>query len=288
VIRLVRAELLRVRSRRIFWWIVALAFVIVCVVGIVTFATHSTGGTPPLGVRCDPNGFCSQVYGDKSFHFTSIRPLPSSSFDSTGGGVVFSVGMWTAIMTFVLGASLIGAEWKAGTVGALLVFEPRRLRVFVSKLLVYMVVGAVLAILFTSLQVATVAPAAAWRGTFSGADVHWWRHLGQGVLLNALVAAGAAATGFGLANIARATAFAPASLFVFTAFVETIGGQIVHSYRPYRLTNAVFVLLQGGTRNVGDTRVTIPTAVTTGVIHVGVVLAASLLLFLRRDVSGPS
>ena len=277
MIRLIRSELLRVRSRRIFWWIIALAFVIVCVVGIVTFATHSVGGNSRSG------------YGSTSFQFTSVRPLPSSSFEqSSTGGVVFSVGMWMAMMTFVLGASLIGAEWKAGTVGALLVFEPRRVRVFFAKLLVYMAVAALLSIVFTSLQVAAEAPAAAWRGTFSGADAHWWRELVIAVLLNGLVAAGAAATGFGLANIARATAFAPASLFVFSTFVELIGVRMVHSYGPYRLTTALFVVLQGSARNVGDSRVSVATALASGVIHVAVVLVLSLWLFFQRDVSGAS
>lgn len=54
-------------------------------------------------------------------------------------------------LTFLLSASLVAAEFSTGTLGNWLTFEPRRNRVFVSKILAAVLAGAVLATVMAAL-----------------------------------------------------------------------------------------------------------------------------------------
>ncbi len=60
---------------------------------------------------------------------------------------VLGVGGLTAVLAFLLGASSIGAEWSTRSLVALLFWEPRRVRVMVTKVAVVAGVAAVLGLL---------------------------------------------------------------------------------------------------------------------------------------------
>lgn len=86
------------------------------------------------------------------------------------------------------GASMVGAEWQAGSLVTQLTWEPRRARVLVARLVATGAVGFVLALVMLSLFTAALVPAAALRGAMPP-DRHWWLvYAGTVLRLSGLVA----------------------------------------------------------------------------------------------------
>lgn len=116
----------------------------------------------------------------------------------------------TALLTafgFIVGASFIGAEWRSGGMANLLVWQPRRLQVFLTKL------GAVLVgTLGLGVLLGTVWTAAFWwvalqRGVADMSSGAWQSFALMG-LRGVTLALVAAALGFAVASIGRHTAMA--------------------------------------------------------------------------------
>lgn len=150
-------------------------------------------GPPPPGVSCRPTA--AEFYVDPRFHFAKGAP-----------GILVGAVVASALVAAVAGASVIGAEWAAGTFAGLLVWEPRRLRVVAAKLTALVVVFAGVGIAAIAVMVAGAWLVAATRGTLAGTDPHLLRELvlrgARGVAIVALVAALAGA----LASLLRSTA----------------------------------------------------------------------------------
>jgi ABC-2 type transport system permease protein len=126
----------------------------------------------------------------------------------------------TVLFAFFVGATAVGAEWRHGTLGALLLWEPRRMRVFAAKL------GAMLGLtaLVSTIGFATalgsgwlVSRVVGLTGTVGRAGVH-------AVVLQDLrglaLGAAAAACGFAVALTARRTAAALGVLMAYLAVGE--------------------------------------------------------------------
>src|SRR5207248_1554606 len=97
------------------------------------------------------------------------------------------------VLFAVLGATLIGAEWHAGTITTELTWEPRRARLHLAKVLA---AAAFALVGFVALQVLVglaVTPAAVLRGVTRGMDASWlW--VAAGVLIGMYVGVLAAAS----------------------------------------------------------------------------------------------
>src|SRR5204862_7383284 len=106
------------------------------------------------------------------------------------------------------GASMSGAEWRAGTFVTLLTWESNRRRVAVTKLLACGLVATGVALVLQVLFTAAFLPAALGPGTTAGMDAEWWRSVAEAIVriscLVGLVAIFAAA----VAMLGRSTAAA--------------------------------------------------------------------------------
>jgi ABC-2 type transport system permease protein len=89
-------------------------------------------------------------------------------------GVIPVIGTFLLIIAVVLGGSFVGAEYRSGTVENLLLWEPRRIKVMLTKygagFVSAVVVMAVLLMFLTVLLLAL----AQFRGTFTGIDSTFW------------------------------------------------------------------------------------------------------------------
>ncbi|MFN2587231.1 MAG: hypothetical protein ABR613_03795 [Actinomycetota bacterium] len=192
---LLRSELLRLRSRRLYRWVGGLIALAIAIGAVVLFLRSATEG----------------------FRFATLET-----------NLVQIMGFPLILVGWLTGASAIGAEWPQRTVTALLTWEPRRGRVLAGKV----VAAAAFAALFVAALMAffTVAmlPAAAANGTFAGVDGAWWADYLATAGRVAAVAAAAVVVGFSLATLGKNTA---AGFGGGVAYL-LIGEPLLRSWKP--------------------------------------------------------
>lgn len=190
---LVRAEMLRLTSRRGFRVILAVVVGVTLLVGLIVFLRASDlryATAAPLGMRI------------------AAQPLFT--------------------LSVVVGASFLGAEWACGAMTTLLTWEPRRGRVLAAKLVAAGVLTA-LATLGVLLLVALVLlPSGLAHGSTSGMDGEWWRSLSGLALRGAVLSAMGTGLGIGLAGLFRNSGGPIATWLVF----EFVVSQLLTLWRP--------------------------------------------------------
>jgi ABC-2 type transport system permease protein len=173
-------------------------------------------GVPAGAARCRP--VAADFYRDPRLVYARAAPVYAN------GGV--GLGLAFAGITAI---GVIGAEWSAGTLAALLLWEPRRRRVLAAKLAAVSVTGAVVTAAMAAAFLAVAWLIAATRGTLAG-QVGAATHKallngGRGVLAAALLALILGS----LAVVVRSTAGALGIVAVYTVVLENV----VRVWRPH-------------------------------------------------------
>jgi ABC-type transport system involved in multi-copper enzyme maturation permease subunit len=251
VITLVRSELRRFRSRRL-----VKALTIIALVGIATTVVI-------LAVRSNPGTGNVFTLGD-------ARPFLE------GTASLFAIAGW------LIGTSLVGAEWQAGTMSTLLTWEPRRSRVLVAKTIAAAIgvfaLVFVLDLLFTGLM----ALVAATRGSTDGADASLVRSLvGFDVRVATLAALGAI-LGLSLGMVTRNTGATLGIAFVYLVIIEGIFRQFLPGWRAWLLgdNSTIFLLAQSD----GEIGRSMLSAALVVVLWCVAWLSVAMGTFLVRDV----
>jgi ABC-2 family transporter protein len=208
MITLVRVELRRAVARRLLLGMFALELLGVIITGVVLL-----------------------FHADAGFRL--------SSFGDVVGGVTVPIvlAMWT------FGASFIGADWRFGTMGTLLTWEPRRVRVLVAKAIAAAVVAFVATILMHALLVGGMLPAVVTKGTTTGPAR--FDHLIGVSLRGAALAAIASMLGFAIASVARNSAFGLGSGFVYLVIVENVLQGFFPGIRKWLVVGNAIVFVSG-------------------------------------------
>ncbi|TWD81622.1 ABC-2 type transport system permease protein [Kribbella amoyensis] len=226
---------------------------------------------------------------------------PRFTFAETMPELLHGSSYLLAAAAFLIGASFVGAEFSSGSLGNWLTFEPRRTRVYGSKLL-GMVTGmapflvAVLAVLIggTVLIVETVG-----NGTATSADQ--WNDLLATAVRSAALAAVAGALGCVLGVLLRHTAAAIGVAMGYVVLVEGVFGGFLTKAQPWLLRLNIDAWVQHDTRYWVDNCQTGSDGMYTctsiektlsfehGAWYLGVLAVVLVLLggvvFARRDVN---
>jgi ABC-type transport system involved in multi-copper enzyme maturation permease subunit len=178
--------------------------------------TASSGATEPE--RPYPPGFdCARIVGPDADDLLTVYQFDFR--DEMRDRSVLVVVVLT-LFGFLLGATAVGAEWHYGTMGALLLFEPRRLRVYLAKL-----TAVVLGVLGIGAAVAGASIGGHYlvgvtRGELGALTTGFWSSLvllqGRGLL----AATSAALVGFAIAFTLRYTAAALGAILGYAALGE--------------------------------------------------------------------
>jgi ABC-type transport system involved in multi-copper enzyme maturation permease subunit len=203
------------------------------------------------------------------------------------GGLGFGGGF--AIVAYVTGATAGGAEWAARTVEAVLVWEPRRVRLLLTKATVLAVTIALAAVLVQVLVGALTRLAVAGEGTMTGAgDDFWSDYVGNAASVVALAVL-ATVLGFAVASLTRNTGFAMGAAFVYLGILDHALSLLPDWIEPFTVNKNVAALLSHGfdIQHADGTVTTLTTgrAAVTLVLYVGLILFAATALFRRRDVT---
>ena len=254
--RLARVELRRLLSRRAIRVLGGLYLVLI---GVVVLANY--------------------------LHATTDNPLTPNFIQD--GGLGFGGGF--ALVSFITGATAGGAEWAARTVEAVLVWEPRRVRLMLAK------VGVLAATIAVAAAVVQVVVAGLTRLAVGAQDTmhlalhgFWSDYVGTAASMVGLAVL-AAVLGFAVASLTRNTGFALGAAFVYLGILDHVLGLLGDWIDPFLVNNNVAAFINHG-YDIGHSDGTV-TTLTTGrsavtlVLYVGVILAAAIALFRRRDVT---
>ncbi len=268
--KLLVVEARRALHRRAVWTLLGVALALIAVAAVVAFTDSADLDLARL-----------RATGD---HHPAV--MTSWWVPGTGDGALAITAIFLAVGGLIGGAVVIGGEWKAGTVGTVLTWEPRRRRLHAARLGACGILAWLLAFGLQAVFLAGFLPAVAVHGSAAGADGAWALALVGAMARIAGLAALAAVLGGAVATAGRGSA--PALILVggWLAVVEAI----LRNWKPPlgRLLlgeNATIMLTWRELDGVTWTR---PPAQALAILTVYVLAAAVLagVWFERRDVAG--
>lgn len=315
MIGLLRAELLRAWSRRVVRVLaIAVAISIVVSMGIATYnglrnsadtqyrqalasclrGDFTGGGNVPPPYK-NLAAYCADQVRPENFASNELRwsGLPDVLVSGTSSIVV--------LLGVLLGATLAGADWTAGTMGTLLTWEPRRTRVHLVRVLVTVAVVLVFTIFAQVLLIGVFRIAVAIAGSADGTPKGMPRHLIGIVSRVAVVAALFGVVAHAVATLGRSTVAALGVIFGYLIVVEGFVAGLWTAIQPRLLIRAAEVVIsqqpllgravitsdQSGNVIVQSQEVLL--SVSGGWVVLGVwvlaLTALAVLVFRARDVS---
>ena len=205
-------EARRALHRRVVWTLLGIAAAGIAVAGVIAFTDSADLDLTRLRAE------------------GGLHPAVMTSWwvQGTGDGALAVVAIFLAVGGLLGGAAVVGGEWKAATVGTVLTWEPRRLRLLAARLGACGVLAWLLAFALQALFLAGFLPAVAAHGTTSGADGAWALGLVGAMARIAVLAALGAVMGGAVATIGRSTAAALIAVGGWLAVAENM----VRAWRP--------------------------------------------------------
>lgn len=194
-------EVRRCLSRRLVWVLVGIALVGIVATGIVVLANKPGPFDPP-------------------FFLTDLWPQGGEPPALAAASVFLVIG------GLLGGASMVGADWRSGTMVTLLTWEPRRERLAAAKLGAVALLAWSISMALMVLLVLAVVPGVS---STAGADGEWLRGLAGGIFRTGAMAAMAAVVGASIAMVGRNTAAAFGVAFAYLV----VGENIVRAWKPW-------------------------------------------------------
>ncbi len=268
MMRLLAVEARRYTARRLVRVLVAIALGVVGVVAVAVYAAN------------DPLAFTPETPSvDDPRFLTSLWPEGAEE-----EGYLMIPAVLLALFAFVAGASMTGAEWRAGTMTTVLTWEPRRGRLLSAKIvaagLVAMAVAAGLTVAFGAAYLPTVLA----HGSTVGADGSWWSNVLGGVLRIATTAALMAMLGAALAALGRNATAAIAGGLSWLAVGEALVRILRPRWNDWLVGENIGAFITGGIRDVELTRPALDAGLTLS-LYAGLATITAVAVFRRRDVA---
>lgn len=232
---LLRAEVKRLTSRRLVRVLLLIFLGILLLTQLVAAARSREASASDRAIaaaqqqqcRSDqevgmfPEGVsCEEAFAAPERRFVVREVLP----EMAGG-----IGGTAALMAFVIGAAYVGADWAAGTMQALLFWEPRRGRVILAKAAalvgVTVAATAVLQLVGWSTSMLIGMTRGTTEGVTSGLQQSAFLTMGRGLVIVAF----AALLGFAIAGLARVTGAAMGAGLGYFVLVELM---LLSNLRP--------------------------------------------------------
>jgi hypothetical protein len=206
--------------------------------------------------------------------------------DGSDAGILDGFTVVWMLISFIIGASFVGAEWRAGVMTTLLTWEPRRLRVFTAKALVAGGLGAAVVVALNLVVSVTFWPTFAFRGSTADLDAEFWWGLFGAFVRGGIVGATLAWLGFTIASIGRNTAAALSGILTYVIVIEII----LRGFRPgwgrWLILDNLAIVMTGssGAADADFSRSALGAGLLLAV-WIGALLALAGAAFVRRDVT---
>jgi hypothetical protein len=201
-------------------------------------------------------------------------------------GVLGLAAFFLLMGGFIGGASVAGAEWRAGTIATVLTWEPRRFRLHMARTLACGMLAFLIATALQLVFLVALVPAVVANGSSEGLDASWWVALLAAAVRTSLLTSIAAMLGVALATLGRNTAFALVVVFAWVAVVENVLRGLQPDLARFLWgENLSVVLVWGGFEDEVFRRGPL-LALSSVALYLVVFVAASAVAFRRGDVAG--
>jgi len=240
--RLLRAELTRLFARR-FTKLMLLAVVAALgIVGTVT-ASETQRPAPAEAQRAEADAAAAQAQCQQAPQDPNAPPGDSFDCDQITSGdylpyvlnfrdqmpdLLLMLAGLLALFGYLVGASVMGAEWSSGEMTNLLLWRPERIRVLLGKLTAVAFGVFAVGVLLSGAWLGTIWLIARYRGEFGQLTEGFWISLGLDAARGLGLALCVALVGAALASLGRRTA-AALGVVVGYLVVWEIGARIVMS-----------------------------------------------------------
>ncbi len=320
--KLVLVELTRLRSRRAIAVLIAGAFVIAAILlGNQLWSNRPVPASELAAAqaradreakqpyvareirRCERNpqdylgptpsdASCAEALKPRAEWFLNRQPLDPVNLSRD---LPLGIALFTGVIAVLIGATMIGAEWSAGSVGTQLLFESRRNQVWTAKAVAIGAATAVLGLLvFTLVWTGILLAYQAWSETplpdgFS-------RDLSETGLRVVAFTAVAGLAGYAITMAVRHTVVVLGMMLAYSVIGEAFLRGFFPRVEPWLVSNNTFAWIQDGyeitlypdqcfdeCRPTVEKLTLLDSAVYFGVLT-AVLLGLSLLIFRRRDV----
>jgi len=259
-------EMRRALHRRLVRWMIVFAVALCGVMGVIVYLTSRD---PSELARADEH------------------PARMSSWWISGGGdgILTIAALYLVVGAAICGASVAGAEWRAGTITTALIWEPSRLRLHAARTasagILAFAIGLALQVVFLS----AAAPAVLLNGSTAGTDAAWWGALVLAMIRIALITALVAVLAVSIATIGRNTSAALIALAAWALVVE----RLIAGFRPqlarFMISENVATVVPWAQMTDVDFERPPIVALTALVAYLAVVVAIATASFARRDVA---
>lgn len=269
--RLLGSEIRRLTSRRLVRWslLVALALVIVLVAIVAA--------------QSDPDAI-----GDGDVMRMTQLWLTSAAAASrrvNRDNAIATISVLTYLLVVVLGASAVGAEYRAGTVGTILTWKPRRIRLLGARLAAAAIVAMAFFLIVHAVFIGAWTLGVALNGRSGGADADFWRDLVLLLGRATLLAGGLAIMSGAIATLGKNTGAAMGIWFGYLIAIEAILRSQVDSFVPWMLTLNVGAFYGWEKVEQNGHAATAGSGALRIAFYVALLAGAALAVFQRRDVT---
>jgi len=265
--RLTIVEMRRALHRRLVRWMIVLALALCGVMGVIVYLTSRD---PLQLARADEH------------------PARMSSWWISGGGdgILTIAALYLVVGAAICGASVVGAEWRAGTITTALIWEPSRLRLHAARTasagILAFVIGFALEVAF----LASALPAVLLNGSTDGTDRAWWTALVLAMFRIALVTALVAVLAVSVATIGRNTSAALVTLAAWALVIERLIAALRPQLGRFMISENVATVVPWAQMTDVDFERPPIVALTALVAYLAVVVAVATASFAGRDVVG--
>ena len=263
-------EMRRAMRRRVIRVLILIALGWCAFAGVVAFLSSSGKTLAQLHVR------------------DSLHPAVIVDWWAPGKGdnAVTTAALFLLIGGFFAGAAVAGAEWRAGTITSVLTWEPRRVRLNLTRTAACGICAFVVACFLQVVFLAAFLPAVLANGSTAGTSSGWWMSLALALARTALITSFAAMLAVALATLGRNTAFALAAVFAWVAVIEGLIRGLRPAWAQFLWGENIATAVQWGQmKNVEFTRGPL-LALGTIAVYTSVPVIAATMSFQRRDIAG--
>ena len=199
--------------------------------------------------------------------------------------IILGTSPLLAILSLLLGASFVGAEWQKGTITTALTWEPRRVRLLATKFTAIALVGVAFVVLMHLFLAAVMGMVAVLAGDTEGVNGTWARETAGFSVRVAAVGGLTAVVGCAIATVGRNTTAALGVAFVYFGVLEGLIRGFRPKWQPWLLgDNAIqFISGQPGGGPIAD-KTTTAVALTL-LLYAAVFITVAAVFFNRRDVT---
>ena len=264
LVHLTFVEMRRALHRRLVRWMIVLAVSLSALAGVIVYLT-SRDPVALAGDRTHPARMASWWGGDED------------SF-------LLTAALFLVVGSAICGASVAGAEWKAGTITTALTWEPSRRRLHAARMASAAILAFAIGFVLEVVYLAAAVPAVAINGTTEGTGGGWWAGLLLAMTRLALITSLVAVLAASLATIGRNTSAAIVAMAAWALVVERIVAGLRPQLARFMIGENVATVVPWSQLTGVDFERPPIVAMAALFVYVAAVVALAAASFTRRDV----